>query len=224
MLLCCYCLCVLLSFALLLHFFVLPTFLLPSGGPSAYFRAHGLKAQVVFLPNGMIGSVYIASMRHNDNGILNMSNLANALATLLAPLALPPLGLFLPALYADGIFASLSTIMPRYRSPNDTQKRINIRMSGMRQIIEHSFADHKTMFALFGSPARLRLFFTGVFVRKMLLTSFLILNCRYCLTGVRSSVFGIPPLSLEKYLPLDEVLAPAPPESDNVFDYQYVYY
>jgi hypothetical protein len=45
---------------------------------SSYFRAHGLKAQVVFLPNGMIGSVYIASMRHNDNGILNMSNLSNA--------------------------------------------------------------------------------------------------------------------------------------------------
>lgn len=165
-------------------------------------------------------------MRHNDNGILNMSSLANALAVLLAAFALPPLLLFLPALYADGIFTNLSTIVPRYRNPNLNQRRVNHRMSGMRQILEHCFADHRSMFGLFSNPSRLQLFFTGIYVRKLLLTSFLVLNCRYCLTGVRSAVFGVPPLSLEAYLPLDEVLEPAPePALDNVntYDYQYVY-
>jgi len=165
-------------------------------------------------------------MRHNDNGVLNMSNLANVLADLLAPFALPPLFLFLPALYADGIFTVLSTILPRYRNPTLIQRRINQRMSGMRQILEHCFADHRAMFGLFSNPSRLRLFFTGVYVRKLLLTSFLILNCRYCLTGVRSSVFNLPPLSLEEYLPLDEALDPAP-ELDlggvDTYDYQYMY-
>lgn len=193
---------------------------------SAYFRAHGLKAQVVFLPNGMIGSVYIASMRHNDNGMLNMSNLANYLSRLLAPFALPPNFTFLPALYADGIFAVLSTIIPRYRNPNRNERRINMRMSGMRQIIEHAFADHRAMFGLFRNPARLRLFFTGVYVRKLLLTSFLVLNCRYCLTEVRSGVFGLPSLSLDEYLPLEEVLEQAPEprlEEEGMYTYQHVY-
>lgn len=192
---------------------------------SAYFRAHGLKAQVVFLPNGMIGSIFIASLRHNDNGILNMSNLANYLSELLSAFALPPSGRFLPALYADGIFANLSTIIPRYRNADLDQRRINMRMSAMRQIIEHCLADHRNMFRLFTRPARLRLFFTGVYVRKLLLSSFLILNCRYCLTGARSSVFNVPPLSLEEYLPLDEALEMAPVEPNEVgLDYHYVYF
>ena len=38
-----------------------------------YFRSHGLKAQVVFLPIGLIGSVFIAELRQNDTGVLNMS-------------------------------------------------------------------------------------------------------------------------------------------------------
>lgn len=154
-----------------------------------------------------------------------MSNLANALSRLLARFALPPNGRFLPALYADGIFANLSTIIPRYRNPDLNQRRINMRMSAMRQIIEHCFADHRNMFHLFRQPVQLRLFFTGVYVRKLLLTSFLILNCRYCLTGVRSSVFGVPPLSLEEYLPLDEELEPAPEGTNDEerYDYHYVY-
>ena len=51
---------------------------------SGYFRRHGLKAQVVYLPIGIIGSVYIAELRQNDNGVQNMSGLNNYLLQLLS--------------------------------------------------------------------------------------------------------------------------------------------
>ena len=38
---------------------------------SGYFRCHGLKAQVVYLPIGVIGSVFIETLRQNDNGVQN---------------------------------------------------------------------------------------------------------------------------------------------------------
>jgi hypothetical protein len=50
---------------------------------SGYFRRHGLKAQVVYLPIGIIGSVFITEMRHNDNGVQNMSGLNDILLQLL---------------------------------------------------------------------------------------------------------------------------------------------
>ena len=42
---------------------------------SLYFRSHGLKFQVVFL-DGIIGRIFGCSLRHNDNSVLNMSNLS----------------------------------------------------------------------------------------------------------------------------------------------------
>ena len=42
---------------------------------SGYFAGHGLKVQVLFLPNGMIGSIFVASWRVSDSGLLNMSGL-----------------------------------------------------------------------------------------------------------------------------------------------------
>lgn len=165
---------------------------------SAYFRAHGLKVQLVFLPNGMIGSIFIASMRHNDNAMVNMSNLNGYLETILSPFALPPHGLFLPALYADGIFASdWSAIIPRYRRPNLYEQRINARMSGMRQIEEHCFADHNNLFRLIRTPYMLSLFRSGEYTMKLIFSSFLLQNCYYCMNETRSRIFGLRPPTLE---------------------------
>ena len=46
---------------------------------SWYFRRHGLKAQVLLLSNGMIGSIFICSLWHNDNGAQNLSGLSEYL-------------------------------------------------------------------------------------------------------------------------------------------------
>jgi hypothetical protein len=51
---------------------------------SGYLGKHGLKAQVVFLPIGLIGSIFITEICQNDNGILNMSGLNYYLCWLLS--------------------------------------------------------------------------------------------------------------------------------------------
>ena len=42
---------------------------------SGYLCHHGLKAQVVYLPIGVIGLVFITELWQNDSGLLNMSGL-----------------------------------------------------------------------------------------------------------------------------------------------------
>ena len=49
---------------------------------SGYFAAHGIKVQAITLPNGLIGSIYLGSLRVNDSGLLNMSNLNSYLVDL----------------------------------------------------------------------------------------------------------------------------------------------
>ena len=175
---------------------------------SGYLRKHGLKAQVVWLPIGIIGSVFITEIRQNDNGAQNMSNLNNYLVRLLSGFLLA--NLLLPCLYCDGIFAILVTIVPRYVNPTPAQHLINMRMASLRECIEHVFADHATRFKLFNLPHNLHLFDRGVKIRQLSLVSFFILNCYYCIDGTRCRDFGHHTPSLETYLPLDEELTPPP--------------
>jgi hypothetical protein len=75
---------------------------------SHYFREHGLKMQVAYLPgNGVIGSIYICSLRQNDNGVLNLSVLNVYLTVLLEPLYWRGQQPVYPAVYGDAIFTSL---------------------------------------------------------------------------------------------------------------------
>ena len=94
---------------------------------------------MVFFPNGMIGSVFITSMRNQENNTVNISNLHAELLRLLLPHRL--LNRLFPALYADGIFGVRLCIVPRFRRPTDEQKIINTKMSSMHVLIEHAFAN-----------------------------------------------------------------------------------
>ena len=49
---------------------------------SEYFADHGFKVQALTLLNGMFGSIYLASLRVSDTGLLNMSGLDNYLSNL----------------------------------------------------------------------------------------------------------------------------------------------
>lgn len=174
---------------------------------SGYFRQHGLKCQLVYLPNGLIGSVFITELRQNDNGVQNISGLNNYLLRLLHGIYL---GGLIPALYCDGIFSLLPTIIPRYTNPTPDQRLLNQRMASTRESIEHIFVDHYGWFKLFWTRQYLHLFDQGVKIRRMCLNSFFIQNCLYCLTGRRCRYFGQMPPSLDEYLPLDEQLDPPP--------------
>jgi hypothetical protein len=82
---------------------------------SGYLHCHGLKAQVVYLPIGVIGLVFITELRQINSRLLNMSRLNDFLVGFLSGNLV---GQLLPCLYCDGIFANLTTILPRYcRSP-----------------------------------------------------------------------------------------------------------
>ena len=181
---------------------------------SGYFKEHGLKVQLVWLPIGIIGCIFITELRQNDNGVQNISGLNDYLVQLLTgwmvPAWLGSTGWLFPALYCDGIFAVLATILPRFRNPSPALKLLNLRLASLRECIEHVFADHTTRFQLFNVPWRLKLYNHGVKIRHMTLVSFFILNCYYCICGTRSTTFGQLPPTLEEYLPLNEVLYPPP--------------
>ena len=103
---------------------------------SGYFSDHGLKCQLVHLPNGLIGSVFITELRQNDNGVQNMSGLNNYLLQLLRGTGLGgAAGGLLPALYCDGIFGLNATIIPRYVNPTPRDRLLNIRFASVRQIV-----------------------------------------------------------------------------------------
>ena len=104
----------------------------------------------------MFGSIYIASLRVSDSGLLNMSGLDACLSNLFREFNMQMINAFgqFPALYGDGIFPQLATIVARYATPNGNKGRIHVRLSSVRQSIEHIFALHKNVFQLFSFPDR----------------------------------------------------------------------
>ena len=70
---------------------------------SAYPSGHGLKAQVLLLSNGMIGSLFLGSWRESDSGLLNMSGLDTYLSNLFREhnMEMPKAEYQFPAIYGD---------------------------------------------------------------------------------------------------------------------------
>ncbi len=163
--------------------------------------------QVVYLPIGVIGLVFITELRQNNSGVLNMSGLKDFFLGLLSGNLV---GQLLPCLYCDGIFTNLTTILPRYINPTPEEQLLNLKLASQRQGIEHLFGDHRNRFKLFSVPYYLHLFNQGVKVQRECLVSFLMLNCYYCLDGTRSRYYGHAAPTLEEYLPLKEHLLPPP--------------
>ena len=65
-----------------------------------YFKDHGLKFQMIVLPDGMIGSIFGCLICHNDKEVLNMSRLNRYLLEILQPFRKT---LIYHALYCDAI-------------------------------------------------------------------------------------------------------------------------
>ena len=125
---------------------------------SGYFAGHGLKVQGLTLSNGMIGSYFIGSWRTSDAGLLNMSGLDAYLSSLFIEfnMHLPVVIDQLPAIYGDGIFPQLNTIVARYGLGNEAKGRVNCRLASVRQSIEHLFALHTNVFGLCPIPQRFK--------------------------------------------------------------------
>ncbi len=121
---------------------------------SGYLRGHGLKYQTTLFSNGMFSSIYGASMSHNDVGVLNMSMLTTYMENILYPNHVMAGGL-LPALYGDAIFMHLNyaTILAKYDLVGNAEvdnliRKLNRRMSGIRQSIELMYGQLFNLFRL----------------------------------------------------------------------------
>ena len=178
---------------------------------SGYFQEHGLKAQAVFFPNGMFGSILVTSIAQNDVGVLNMSGLDEHLQDILHN---KMIGINFPALYVDGIFNPRHTIVPRFKGRLSANKeKFNKRLSGVRVSIEHAFGLHKSLFGLFTKKRQLQLFNNREHLHNLVVVSFLVQNL-YQIFNHSLSYFDLAPPTLDEYLPLDEVIPPAPFVSD----------
>jgi hypothetical protein len=86
-------------------------------------------------------------------------------------------------------------------------------MAGLRQCIELILGRFKNTFKLFGSRSRdnFRLFRQREKVLKTVSVGFFLLNCHTCLNGsCTEEMFQATSPSLQEFLPLNEVLVPAP--------------
>ena len=170
-----------------------------------------MKAQVLLLPNGMIGSIFITTLRHNDNGVQNLSNLNGYLRGILDPLYRDSNNnQVYPAVYGDAIFTPLATIIRPYTSPNEEQKIVNTRFSSLREDIEHKFSQVFGRYKILSSPEKHKLFNNGEYVKKTFFSCLFVSNCWTCLCESRNETHGMRAPTLQEYLPLDEALVPAP--------------
>ena len=96
-------------------------------------------------------------------------------------------------------------------------------MSRLREYEEHVFADYKTLFGLFQQPFRNKLLDNGHHFRRMVMV-FFVFNCYYCIHGSHGWNFNMFPVTIEQYLPLNEILILAT-EVDlrKTFDFHYGY-
>ncbi len=193
---------------------------------SGYLRSHGLKYQTVLLPNGLFTGVFGSSISHNDLGVLNMSRLTRYLEDILFPDYAMPGGL-LPALYGDAIFMNVnySTILAKYDFIGNVEvdyliKRLNHRMSGIRQSIELMYGAFFNLFSLFESKRHFKIFRDATSAYRLGVIGFFILNCYTCLNGSAcNSIFDSFAPTIQEYLPLDDDLAPYVEEDDLVYNF-----
>jgi hypothetical protein len=171
----------------------------------------------------MIGSIFICSLRHNDNGVQNLSGLNDYLVQILDPLYSRDGQNVYPAVYGDAIFTPLATITRPYTSPNEEQRIVNTRFSSLREDIEHKFSDVFVLYKVLANPALHKIFHNAVYVRKLFFNCLFISNCYTCFNESRNERFGLRAPTIQQYLPLDEdlVLAPEVPTNSNHPNYNY---
>ena len=87
---------------------------------------------------------------------------------------------------------------------NSNETRSSRRHASAKEIIEHVFAIHTTIFYLFSIPRRFKLLVYEVDYRKLVLNSFFPLNCFTCFTCFNElgNNFNIWPPTIEEYIPM----------------------
>jgi hypothetical protein len=159
----------------------------------------------------MWGSLFIASIRHNDKGTVNASGLNDYLMDCLNFMELPEPRHIRPALFGDDIFEETPVIVRKQKKRrnggdvDEEQKAIDLRLSSLRQSIELGYGLVFNLFKILRVKNFFQLYKKADEVREMIYVCFFLCNCYTCLNGnVANSIFDSKPPTLEEYLPLDE--------------------
>jgi hypothetical protein len=99
-------------------------------------------------------------------------------------------------------------------------RKLNYRMSGVRQSIEHMYGAMFNLFHLLKTPRQTKLFNDGQTAYRLGVVCFFILNCYTCMNGSAcNSMFETTPPTLEQYLPLDEELQLYAPNDNLIYNF-----
>ena len=96
----------------------------------------------------------MGSWRVSDSGLLNLSGLDQCLTAMFHDEGIIIDGEIptLPALYTNDAFPCLPIILPRYSNPSVNKRRINTRLTSVRQNIEHVFGLHYNILKIIRHP------------------------------------------------------------------------
>ena len=162
---------------------------------TTYGKMWGMKCQGVFIPNGLLANIYIASVAQNDKGVINISGLEEELQRLLMPYRLSNGAL--PVLYGDNIY-DLSTVIAK---PNGVKNIFNFRINSARIDIEHKFGLMTSLFKQLSVKHTWKLMQMGGHVTKILFSIYFMVNCYICVRGNKTSTkYRIPTQRIENYL------------------------
>ena len=161
-----------------------------------YGHQWGMKNQGVFLPNGMLASIYTASIAQNDKGLVNISGIAEELERVMQDWVLP--NNVLPAIYGDDIYDICTTIVKRLRN---VDALFHDRMTKARIDIEHEFGLIANLFKRLNVKHTWKLMSLGKLVHAHYFSIFFMVNAYTCLRENKTSVkYKVTSHTLQEYL------------------------
>ena len=166
---------------------------------TSYGKKHGMKTLAVYLPNGMIGSVYFCSISNNDKGAINLSGLESALKQAFHHRRLAD-GISYPKIYGDEIF-----------DPSEVVCKANGQVNPFFNRLSSTRGDNEHIFGLVSNLwKRSRVKHTWMImkmrksVKAHLFSIFFMTNLYSCIKGNKTSTkYRFIPYSLDEYLNVD---------------------
>jgi hypothetical protein len=178
---------------------------------TGYKKFHGIKVEAIHLPNGMSFLFGPVSARHNDAGLLLMSNIDNYLAaiqdgkfTVATPdgqrsVTYSVLG---DSAYNFGLQCVQSYFFPHGGAElTEAEVRCNFHFKSARMSIEHSFGQLSNLFKICHCKDEVKLGKKIPYALEQLRVCHLLQNCHVCFSGnSTSNKFLVPPPTIGDYL------------------------
>ena len=176
---------------------------------TAYKKLHGIKVEIVLLPNG-ISTVFgpVSARIHDVGGVMLMSGLDDFLLDIQQNMPWDPYSVFGDSTYnAQHLQCTRSYYRPLAPGVALTaqQELCNTQIKPPRQTIEFSYGEIEGIFQICTQPRSLKLAQRIPYAQEQLRVCHLLSNIYTCLNGNKASShmkFNCPPPSLDDYLQL----------------------